>query len=48
MSTEKSLYYLFPGQGQGKRKYIKHMTAAFVVGVMTAGLLAAAIYYMAQ
>jgi hypothetical protein len=47
MSHENNLYYLFPGQGQGKRKrFIKHLIVGFLVGALTAGLMAGAIYAM--
>jgi hypothetical protein len=48
MSTkEKGLYYLFPGQGKGKRKrFAQHLLAAFIVGLITAGLLAGLFYFL--
>jgi len=42
------LYYLFPGQGRGARKrYVRNLVAAVVVGSLTAGLLAW-IFYMIE
>ena len=37
----KNFYYLFPGQGRGARKrFIRNLIAALVVGCLTAGLMA--------
>jgi len=44
-NKEKNLYYLFPGQGQGRRKrFLRHLTVALVVGLVAAGLLAGLSY----
>jgi len=41
----KDFYYLFPGQGQGKRKrFLKHQAVAFVVGLIAAAVVAAIVY----
>jgi hypothetical protein len=46
-NKEKSLYYLFPGQGQGKRKrFLRHLTMAIVVGLLAAGFLAGLSYLL--
>jgi hypothetical protein len=46
-NKEKSLYYLFPGQGQGKRKrFLKHLTVAVVVGLLAAAFLATLAYLL--
>lgn len=44
---EKSLYYLFPGQGHGRRKrFVKHLTLAIVVGLLAAAFLAGLSYLL--
>jgi len=44
-NKEKSLYYLFPGQGQGKRKrFMRNLILAIVVGLIAAGFLAGLSY----
>jgi hypothetical protein len=44
-NKEKDLYYLFPGQGQGKRKrLLMHLLVGLVVGLITAALLAGVLY----
>jgi hypothetical protein len=44
-NKEKSLYYLFPGQGQGKRKrFLKHLIVGIVVGLLAAGFLVGLAY----
>jgi tetrahydromethanopterin S-methyltransferase subunit B len=41
----KSLYYLLPGQGRGARKrYLRNMIVAIVVGVVIGGLFAWIVY----
>ena len=42
---EKDLYYLLPGQGKGRRKrFLRDLKVAIVVGLIAAGLLAGLIY----
>jgi len=37
----KNFYYLFPGQGRGARKrFVRNLVAAIIVGGLTAGLMA--------
>ncbi len=46
---EKDLYYLFPGQGHGKRKrFFKHLLVGLVVGLITAALLAVLLYVISE
>jgi hypothetical protein len=46
-NKEKSLYYLFPGQAQGKRKrLVMHLVVGAVSGMIAAGLLTAIVYAM--
>jgi hypothetical protein len=41
----KNFYYLLPGQGRGARKrFLRNMIAAVVVGCITAGLLGWILY----
>jgi hypothetical protein len=45
----KGLYYIFPGQGQGRRKrFLRHLLVALVVGLIAAGLLAGLVYLMSD
>jgi hypothetical protein len=44
---EKSFYYLLPGQGRGARKrYLRNLIVAFVVGSITAGLFFWIVYLL--
>jgi hypothetical protein len=44
-SKEKSFYYLFPGQRQGKRKrFMMHLMVGGAVGLIAAGLVAVLAY----
>ncbi len=44
----KSFYYLLPGQGRGARKrFIRNLIAAIIVGIITCGLLAWVCYLIA-
>ena len=44
---EKDLYYLFPGQGHGRRKrFFKHLLVGLIVGLIAAALLAGLLYVM--
>jgi hypothetical protein len=41
----KSFYYLLPGQGRGARKrYLRNLVIALVVGLLTCGLFAGIFY----
>jgi hypothetical protein len=41
----RNLYYLFPGQARGARKrFLRDLRVAFVVGLIVAGLLAVVFY----
>lgn len=45
-TKEPERWYLLPAMQHGARKkFIQRLTAAVIVGLLTAGLLAAAIYY---
>jgi hypothetical protein len=41
----KNFYYLFPGQGRGARKrFVRNLIAAVIVGTLAAGLMAGILY----
>jgi hypothetical protein len=42
----KSLYYLFPGSAQAtRRRFHIHLAVAFLVGVLSAGIIATVAYF---
>jgi hypothetical protein len=46
---DKGLYYLFPGQGRGKRKrLIMHLLVGLAVGLLVAGLMVAVFYFLGR
>jgi uncharacterized membrane protein YccC len=46
---EKSHYYLLPGQGRGaRRRFLRNMIVALIVGSITAGLLFWLFYSLEQ
>jgi hypothetical protein len=43
---ENNLYYLLPGQGRGaRRRYLRNLIVALIVGSLTAGLLFLVFWY---
>jgi hypothetical protein len=41
----RNFYYLFPGQGRGaRRRFVRNLIAAVIVGCFTAGLMALILY----
>jgi hypothetical protein len=41
----KNFYYLLPGQGRGaRRRFLRNMIIAVIVGLLTSGLLAGIFY----
>jgi hypothetical protein len=43
----KSFYYLLPGQGRGARKrYLRNLVVALIVGLLTCGLFVGICYFL--